>query len=342
MLKNMLKKKNNLLLLISIMLILSLSIVLVFIFVKKSNSTISKKVRNKIGMSIASVDGNNISFSDLELRTLASKSFFEKQNFEKVGVRIDFSTPEGKKRLKVLERMVLNNLIEGRAIENIAHSKGISVLDDEINMALKRAIDKSDPEFAKKRIELYNFTEKEFAKHVVRRELYINKLEDYYRKNNTADKNTIDKIKQVEQALKSGTNFSAVAKKYSEGITASNGGESGFFQRGQLEKEIENKAFTMKKGEVSDIIESDLGFHIIYINDVLNDDSGRPMMVSIKQILIKKKNFAQYFDNLIGKMKIQINSPDYTWDSSKNRVIFKDPSLVEFEYALVSADNNVE
>lgn len=338
----MLKKKNNLLILISTILISSIFIVMTFYFINKSNSDISKKVKNKIGISVASVDGNKISFSDLELRTSASRNFFEKQNFEKVGVRIDFSTTEGKKRLKVLERRVLNNLIEGKAIENIAHDKGISVSNKEVDMALKRVVDESDPEFVKKRIELYNFTEEEFAKHVVRREIYINKLEDYYVKNNTADKNIINKIKKVEEALKSGESFSDVAKKYSEGLTAPNGGKLGFFQRGQLEREVESKAFIMKKGEVSDIIESNVGFHIIYIDDVLHDDVGRVMMVSINQILIKKKNFIQYFDDLIGKMKIKINSTDYVWNASDNSVEFKDNSLTEFERALLLDNSSAE
>ncbi len=328
-------KKNQLVVIISVATLLLISII-AFIFINKSDSNISKKFKNKIGLSVASVDGNKISFNDLEIRTLASKNFFEKQNFEKAGVRIDFTTPEGKKRLKVLERKVLNNLIEGKAIENIAHSKGILVSDAEINMAFKRAISGSDPKFVKKRLELYNFTEEEFTKYIVQRELYIKKVEDYYIKNSEIDQDALMKIKKAKEELKSGVNFSEVAKKYSEGITASSGGELGFFQRNQLDPELEKKAFSMKKGEVSDIIETISGFHIISVDDILNNDSGKVMMVSVNEIFVaKRKDFMHFFENAIKNMDIEINSSDYEWDTSKNEAIFKDASLREFEKELI-------
>ena len=325
-------KKNPSFLIIAFLIGIFVIMILAFLFLKKSNSDISKKVKNVVGMSIASVDGNKISFSDLETRTLASKSFFENQNFEKKGIRIDFNTPDGQKRLKILRKMALNNLIEGKVLENIAKRNNITVTEPEVSMALKRAIDSSDPEFAQKRIKLYNFTEEEFAKNVVYRELLLKKVEQWYKENNKqTNEEKKNKIESIRNKLNSGMDFSEVAQKFSEGLTAKNGGKLGFFQYNQLEPEVAKKAFSMNKGEISDIIESNIGFHIIKIDDLLNNDSNKKTMVSISQILIKKKSFIQFFEESVKRMKINIDSPDFKWDSEKNSVVFKDPSMQKFE-----------
>ena len=58
-----------------------------------------------------------------------------------------------------------------------------------------------------------------------------------------------------------------MAKKYSEDTTASNGGELGWVVRGQTVKEFEDTAFSMKPGQVSDLIKTVYGIHIIKLED---------------------------------------------------------------------------
>jgi peptidyl-prolyl cis-trans isomerase D len=58
-----------------------------------------------------------------------------------------------------------------------------------------------------------------------------------------------------------------LAKKYSEDTTASNGGELGWVVRGQTVKEFEDTAFSMKPGQVSDLIKTVYGIHIIKLED---------------------------------------------------------------------------
>lgn len=80
------------------------------------------------------------------------------------------------------------------------------------------------------------------------------------------DKDTAyKKIKEVEAKLKAGGSFEALAKEYSQDPYAKEGGTLPFFAKGQLRKEIEEKAFAMEVGQTSDIIESDLGHHIIVL-----------------------------------------------------------------------------
>jgi peptidyl-prolyl cis-trans isomerase SurA len=77
--------------------------------------------------------------------------------------------------------------------------------------------------------------------------------------------------KKAEQALaeiKNGAKFPDIAKKYSGGPTAQQGGDLGFFRRGVLSKELEDQTFgQMKKGEVSGVIRTRQGFVILQLTE---------------------------------------------------------------------------
>jgi peptidyl-prolyl cis-trans isomerase D len=79
----------------------------------------------------------------------------------------------------------------------------------------------------------------------------------------TAEKTARDVLAQ----LKSGADFAELAKKYSEDTTASNGGNLGWIVRGQTVKEFEDAAFSMKPGQVSDLIKTTYGIHILKVFD---------------------------------------------------------------------------
>jgi peptidyl-prolyl cis-trans isomerase D len=76
------------------------------------------------------------------------------------------------------------------------------------------------------------------------------------------------KAEEVLKKAKAGENFAELAKKYSEGPTAKDGGDLGYFSENQMIKPFEEAAFKMKKGEVSDLVRTSFGYHIIKVEDV--------------------------------------------------------------------------
>lgn len=75
------------------------------------------------------------------------------------------------------------------------------------------------------------------------------------------------KIKDVQQKLQKGEDFAALAKTYSEDSSGPEGGNLGYFQRGQMVQPFEDAAFQMKPGETSDIVETRFGYHLIKVVD---------------------------------------------------------------------------
>ena len=61
--------------------------------------------------------------------------------------------------------------------------------------------------------------------------------------------------------------FEDIAKKNSDGPTAAQGGDLGYFKRATLAKELEDKTFAMKPGDVSEVIRTKQGFVILKVTE---------------------------------------------------------------------------
>jgi peptidyl-prolyl cis-trans isomerase C len=75
------------------------------------------------------------------------------------------------------------------------------------------------------------------------------------------------KINDIQQKLKAGGDFADLAKEFSEGPSNVRGGDLGYFRRGQMVKPFEDAAFAMQTNEVSDVVETRFGYHLIKVYD---------------------------------------------------------------------------
>ena len=100
------------------------------------------------------------------------------------------------------------------------------------------------------------------------------------------------KANDLLKQIRDGASFEDIAKKYSDGPSAADGGALGMFKRGQLAKELEDRTFAMKTGDVTDVIRTKQGYVILKVVD--HQMAGIPPM---KDVLDKIQN-ALYYDKL--------------------------------------------
>jgi peptidyl-prolyl cis-trans isomerase SurA len=88
------------------------------------------------------------------------------------------------------------------------------------------------------------------------------------------------KANDIYQQLKAGAKFDELARKQSNGATADQGGDLGYFKRNDLAKELEDQSFALKAGEFTQPIRTRQGFIILRVNDRI--EAGTPPLDRIR------------------------------------------------------------
>lgn len=123
---------------------------------------------------------------------------------------------------------------------------------------------------------------------------------------------TMTKALMVLSEVKSGKDFVELAKSYSEDPAArKDGGDLGIFKKGDMQPELESAIMAMKPGEVSELVYTPSGFHIIKLEERI---SGKlkpfeGLKSDIEETLYRKKSeerFSQWAKELRGKASIEI------------------------------------
>lgn len=129
------------------------------------------------------------------------------------------------------------------------------------------------------------------------------------------EKNTIkSKLNKFRKRIYDGEDFKVLAALYSDDVgSANNGGELGFMSRGELVPEFERAAFKLNSNEVSEVVESTFGFHIIQMIE------RRGEQINVRHILIKPKFSSKSLMNAkedITKIKLDIDSNIISFDAA--------------------------
>lgn len=120
-----------------------------------------------------------------------------------------------------------------------------------------------------------------------------------------------EKAEEVKKKLSKGAKFADVAKEFSKDeSTKASGGSLGYFTKGQLVPEFEQKAYSMKNGEISDPVKTQFGWHVIKVED--KRAIKLPTKEEAKPALAKKLSgeaVEKYFADLAAKADVKISLP---------------------------------
>jgi len=185
---------------------------------------------------------------------------------------------------------MLNTLIDNKIIELEAKKEDITVSDDAIKAeydellesyggedALQETLDANGltKDSVQDNIRMYLLTKNVIANSI---DISDEELKQYFEENKD-DYNQQEQVaashifledeataKEVEAKLKAGEDFAELAKTYSiDTDTSEDGGDLGYISRGQMDEQFEEAAFALEKDEVSGVVQSAEGYHIIKV-----------------------------------------------------------------------------
>jgi peptidyl-prolyl cis-trans isomerase C len=210
-----------------------------------SNSPGGTKTEKKTGSVLAEVNGGSITTGDFE-RELKNLPEYLKAMAD---------TPQGRKEM--LDTMVIRELILQQAAKD-GLDKGPEI-EDKLQDLKKRLIVES---FLKKKVETESKVSDEDMKKFYEQNKDKFKSGEQIKASHILVK-TDKEAKDILAKIKSGGNFEELAKKSSVDSSAAKGGDLGWFGKGSMVPAFEKAALALKEGQVSDVVKSDFGFHII-------------------------------------------------------------------------------
>lgn len=253
-----------------------------------------------VNFPVASVNGQKIWFSDFQKDLDTLVYYYRKQ----AAASPDASIPA----ISDIEASNLERMIKNTIVRQVAKKRGVKVTQADIDAEIKTVADNAGSEEKMKQLikDSYNWTIKEFEDKVIAPYLYEKKLSENISNDASFNQAAQDKANTALAAVKEGKkSFEELATEYSEDPSAAqNKGDLGWFGKGVMVQEFEDAAFSMKKGEVSDLIHTDFGYHIIKILDTRTAANGAPE-VHAEHILIRQPSFSDWMQDQLDAAKIK-------------------------------------
>lgn len=129
-------------------------------------------------------------------------------------------------------------------------------------------------------------------------------------------------LRELKRRIEEGSSFAAMAVMYSEGPSASNGGEIGYQGRAQLDPEYAAAAFNLKGNKISNVVESEFGYHIIQLVDRMGDKVNTRHILMTPKVSPEAKQLSvsrlDSLANLIRKEEITFAQAAVRFSSDKN------------------------
>lgn len=243
---------------------------------------------------LMTVDSQTVTMNRFHQHVEAMKHFFTSQ------LKTDFNTDEGKAMLDEIEANVKEKLQKEALITSLCQQMGVEVKDSDVEAEFQNYVTQMGGKESDA-IDAFNqqfgwgdkATIKALAiKPYVESKKLQEKVKDTDEYKTVAHQRAEEVLKQVQE---NPDKFADFAQQYSDDAqSAATGGELGFFPRGTMIPAFEEAAFALQPGEISGLVETDYGYHIIRVNAKENkpNDSGE----TVEQIDASHILFA-YFDS---------------------------------------------
>lgn len=229
---------------------------------------------------VAKVGDKTITDHDLEME------------FKHYRVVFRLDKPEAREKADKLRKSMLSRLVDNVILEMEADRLGVAVTPGELDVEIKALLGEYDKPGLDQALARNQMTLETWKK-LLERNLRIKKLiesevelklnvtdaeiKDYYDKNaedfklperlhvlQIMVKDEADAI-SIRKKLLAKADFGVMAKERSQSPDAANGGDLGFYSRGQLPPEFETAVFNLNEGEISDVVKSIYGLHLFKV-----------------------------------------------------------------------------
>lgn len=232
--------------------------------------------------------------------------------------------PDNKNKYKTKEKL-LENILKERIL--VQRAQQIRLEEDEnVSSQIKAAIEQIRKEREEKikisiqqplidaatKVEIYDkvkLSEEEIEEYYKENKEDFIKDEEYHLRHILVE--TQEEAEAVLEKISGGADFAELAKGRSIGPSGEKGGDLGFITRGRTVKPFEDAAFTLKPGEISEVVETEFGYHIIKLEEISPERQKtlEESSIEIEYILLPEKQqdaFTNWLSSLRDEYNVQI------------------------------------
>ena len=234
-----------------------------------------------------------VNYADWQSQSKVLKNFYVNQAAANPNITVPADTD--------IQRHVLERMIEKVILEQQARHYKIQVNDQELDVYMENLADELGSQAAlETQIEtLYQWSLETFKQEIVRPLILKTQLASAIvaddRLSGTARQQAQSVLVEIEDGQKS---FEDLAKQYGQDSTAAEGGNLGYLKKGQLVTALDQVAFSLQVGEVSEIIQTQYGFHIIKVDEIVLDEQDQVDQVKVRHILIRGQDLSDFLQSV--------------------------------------------